>query len=243
MTRTALLREIKDALAAKGYRAAPGTNFGATALLFRRPDPDRPLLLLLAIQFSRAFDDAFTGHLCVSRTLRWAYRPLDCPSEMSVQVAELLTPEERSLLLDDELCQQEPVLRGWWRGFRRTNAMRFIEAVETCEPRLLSRQRVLQQVEHSPTLCEWSNLRRNLVELVTPASSSREAPRAPIHVASSERRYSGLRSDLVNGGWVDAAERISRKTIMAQDNPVAFVRSLAQESWTLHQSGIDLHKM
>ena len=103
MNRSTLLREIKQSLQERGYRCAPGTNFGATALLFKRLDNTRPLLVLIAIQFSRMYDDAFTGNLCISRTLRWAYRPNDCPTDMSVPLADYLTSEERSLLLDDEL--------------------------------------------------------------------------------------------------------------------------------------------
>ena len=256
MNRTSLLKDIKSDLAERGYRCAPGTNFGATALLFRRPDPRRPLLVMIAIQFSRVFDDTFTAYLCVSRTLRWAYQPNDCPSDMSMLLADLLTHDERSLLLDDELWASNPSLRGWWRGFRRTNVSRMIEAVDAAEPRLLARERLLQQIEKSPTLEEWSTLRRRLFGLVDRQHAGLPAAQAvagsiefgmPTDIVrpadDSQRRYGGLRQDLVSGGWVAAAERMAKDADSARENHGAFVRSLAQESWTLHQSGLDLREM
>lgn len=239
MNRSNLLKEIKQSLQDQGYRCAPGTNFGATALLFKRIHQSRPLLLMVAVQFSRAYDDAFTGNLCVSRTLRWSYRPADCPTDMSVPIADYLRPDERSLLLDDELCGPQDVMRGWWRGFRRTNVARFIETVNTIEPRVIQREQLLAQVEHSAALAQWSMLRKNVEQRIR---NGRSAPHS-VQSDSATPRYSGLRHELMNEGWVEAAEEVTRESNFHIENPEAFVRNLAQEAWTLHQSGFNLQTM
>ena len=241
MTRSQLLRTVKNALQERGYRSAPGTNFGATALMFKRLNRERPLLVLVAIQFSRVFDDAFTGYLCVSRSLRWAYRPTDCPNEMNTLIADHLSPDERALLLDDEMHDADDILRGWWRGFRETNAHRFIEAIDTCEPRLLAREQLLRQIEDSQILERWSNLRKGVLHLQndSPQLEESSAETDP----GLDKRYSGLRSDLIHDGWMHAAERVAERAGSSAERSTAFIRNLAQETWTLHRSGFNVESM
>lgn len=236
MNRSTLLTTIKSDLQEIGFRSSPGTNFGATALLFKQVKLRSPLLLMVALRFSRQEADAFTGSICISRTLRWNLQPEDCPPQMCEAIPELLQPEERALLLDDELCES-PTMHGWWRGFRSTNTARFVEAVKVAAPRMVARESLLEQVKQAPSLQAWSQLRRDLAEL-------RQANKLAADKGNPSKRYPGLREALVEGGWIDAAEHVARSGAVPPiaQNP-ADVRHLAQEAWTLHRSGFNLQAL
>lgn len=240
MNRSKLLTTIKSDLQQLGFRSSPGTNFGATALLFKQVKLRSPLLMMVALRFSRQEADAFTGSICISRTLRWSLQPQDCPAQMCESIPELLGPDERALLLDDELCET-PEMRGWWRGFRTTNTARFVEAVKVAAPRMVARESLLEQVAHAPSLQAWSQLRRDLASLREmnlgggPSASAQER---------CGRRHVGLREAVVEGGWLDAAEHVAKNSALP---PIAShpndLRHLAQEAWTLHRSGFNLQKL
>lgn len=240
MNRSTLLSNIKNDLSELGFRSSPGTNFGATALLFKQVKLRSPLLMMVALRFSRQEADAFTGSICISRTLRWNLRPEDCPTQMCESIPELLHAEERALLLDDELCQdaQAP---GWWRGFRSTNTARFVEAVKVAAPRMVARESLLEQVSHAPSLEAWSQLRR---ELALQRLENNNGGASAQTEARCGRRYAGLRDALIEGGWMEAAEHVARaKTLPLIAKKPSDLRHLAQEAWTLHRSGFNLHKL
>lgn len=240
MNRSKLLTTIKTDLADLGFRSSPGTNFGATALMFKRVKLQSPLLMMVALRFSREEQDAFTGSVCISRTLRWSLQPDDCPPQMCESIPELLAPDERSLLLDDELCQGDQP-RGWWRGYRSTNTARFVEAVKVAAPRMLARESLLEQVTHAPSLQAWSRLRRDLASL---RQESQVGATGANVEARCGRRYAGMREAVIEGGWLDAAEHVAKVSALPPiaRNP-ADLRQLAQEAWTLHRSGFNLQKL
>lgn len=237
MNRSKLLTNLKAELAELGFRSSPGTNFGATALLFKQLKLRSPLLMMVAIRFSREEDDAFTGSICISRTLRWELQPEDCPPQMCEAIPELLQADERALLLDDELCEahQAP---GWWRGFRSTNSARFVEAVKVAAPRMVQRESLLEQLRQAPSLEAWSQLRRDLAQ-----ARSERVDNGP-SAASRGKAHPGLRDALIQDGWLEAAERVAKGSASSVlPGAPGMVRDLAQEAWTLHRSGFNLQQL
>jgi hypothetical protein len=174
---------------------------------------------------------------------------------MIVNLADLLLPEERRLLFDDECYPSKSLLRGWWRGYRRTNIMRLLEALRVGAPRMLAQRDFLSRIEESQELGEWSQLRVILMSYLQAAGEmndtlasfpSRRGSPQRSHVESlklerAQRRRLPRRTDYE--GWISAAEKAIACTSQGVEHPMAAVRLLAQEAWILEHCGIPVREL
>lgn len=133
MRKRELLDYLTECLKAVGYSVlVPSEN---DVFLFYKLDG--LFVLTLGIEFSRHYDERFTGSFFLSKSFEWAYILPNFPRNAYARIGRFLTTDERKLLLEDEFCRQG-VIDAWWSSFTREKSDLFIKTVVLAEPRFFA---------------------------------------------------------------------------------------------------------
>jgi hypothetical protein len=216
MKKKAVISRVAEGLRQRGYNFVPGRGAGAASVHFKKWND---LLLLFGLQFSRHYDERFTGSFYLSLSFDWGFMLRGFPREAYQRVGGFLLPEERARLLTAEF-QAEKVIDAWWIGFSELSVDRFLEAHDCTCPRFLSQPQLAENVRSCAALKEHVEMIHEVIELsVSLNQKPLECEIAP--------EISKMKIDIE---WYWAAEVILRRF---RGDPVLrdLVNLLALDSW------------
>jgi hypothetical protein len=209
MRRSAFEKRLTEGLRGLGFSAVPGPRDVPETALFWKAAGD--LRLLLAVEYHRFYDEAFTASLYLGRTIRFALYPPGYPENLGwKRVGDLVTE------LEDEDY--------WWRGFSDDNIRSLVAVLPTFEARFLRQDKLIERVREVEELRRLEMLAREVAELIP-----RLDGRTPKDLTSQPSRYPAA----VPPAWFWAAELVLRSHGNKIDriNGPAKVRRLALDSW------------
>lgn len=134
LSKAKLIKMVKASLEDLGYTEFKESTGGSQGLFVK--DLGRGFYLTLGLTIHRYYDSAFTGDFYLSKTTRFASLWGDIPRESYERPSFLLTDEERSVYLEDEI-NVKAARDIWWDGSDENSVLDFLRVIEVTEPRFV----------------------------------------------------------------------------------------------------------
>ena len=143
LSKVKLIKLLKPGIEKLGFIEFKDSITGAQGLFCKKIKSD--FYLTLALSIHRYYDSAFVGEFTFSRCtipyLSWG----DIPKEMNIRLGHLLTDEERSIYIEDEINVKE-AYDIWWDGKDENAILDFLRVIELTEPRFINQNDLMEKI-------------------------------------------------------------------------------------------------
>lgn len=169
LTKTQLIKKVKDTLSKLGYFESKDTLTGASGLFIKQVG--NGFYLTLGLEISNFYESKFSASYYLSKTTRWSSVWGDIPKSSYERIGHFLTREERFTYLDDE-HNEERVTDAWWNGNEEREIQNFLKVVEITEKRFLGQEALLSDIENSSEVKELANDASSVIKLMESGGSN-----------------------------------------------------------------------
>ncbi len=181
LTKTQLIKKVKDILKDLGYLELKDTLTGATGLFIKQTE--NGFYLTLGLEISNYYDSNFSASYYYSKTTRWGSIWGDIPKGSYERIGHLLTSEERIFYLESEY-NEEGLTDAWWNGNKESEVEKFLDVVRITEKRFLAEEGLLSAIENSSEVKQLADYSSRVIKLMDLGGSNRAehrfVPQKPI---------------------------------------------------------------
>ena len=210
-------KKFSEALLAHNYFPVPGPTL-SSGLFFKIIK--EKYILLLGLEFSRLYDERFTGSYYFSRSFEWGYMVRDYPVEAYQRVAYLLELKFRKKYLEEKY-RKKGVTDAWWTGFNETNILSFISTIKITEPLFLAQKNLIRNINNCKKYMEYVGMLEATAKLAQSNSFS-------INMELKHQPKNYVKN--IEPAWYQAAEIVLNNQV-SELVQQSYVKLVAVDAW------------